>query len=95
MVAVATLPIKAQSPNHFICQNPHFVKSALSRFTADDFIELVERHSVNYHHKTLGQLFCDDSAQDIVDVLLTECDWAGVSINLRTEVLSVSKNSGT
>jgi len=81
------------TPNNFICQNPHFVKSALSRFTADDFIELVDRHGVNYHHKTLGQLFCDDSAQDIVDVLLTECNWAGVSIDLRTEVLSVSKNS--
>jgi len=81
------------SPNNFICKNPHFVKSALSRFTAEDFIELVDRHGVNYHHKTLGQLFCDDSAQDIVNLLLTECDWAGVSINLRTEVLSVSKNS--
>ena len=81
------------TPSNFICQNPHFVKSALSRFTADDFIELVDRHGINYHHKTLGQLFCDDSAQDIVDVLLTECDWAGVSIDLRTEVLSVSKNS--
>jgi len=81
------------TPSNFICQNPHFVKSALSRFTADDFVELVDRHGVNYHHKTLGQLFCDDSAQDIVDVLLTECDWAGVSIDLRTEVLSVSKNS--
>lgn len=80
------------TPNNFICKNPHFVKSALSRFTADDFIELVDRHGVNYHHKTLGQLFCDDSAQDIVNVLLTECDWAGVSINLRTEVLSVSKS---
>jgi predicted Rossmann fold flavoprotein len=79
-------------PNNYICQNPHFVKSALSRYSADDFIELVERHSVSYHHKTLGQLFCDDSAQDIVDVLLTECDWAGVSLDLRTEVLSVTKN---
>lgn len=81
------------TPSNFICKNPHFVKSALSRFTADDFIELIDRHGVNYHHKTLGQLFCDDSAQDIVNVLLTECDWAGVSISLRTEVLSVSKNS--
>ena len=81
------------TPNNLICQNPHFVKSALNRYTADDFIELVDRHGVNYHHKTLGQLFCDNSAQDIVDVLLTECDWAGVSIVLRTEVLSVSKNS--
>jgi len=79
------------TPNHFICQNPHFVKSALSRFTADNFIELVDRHDIDYHHKTLGQLFCDNSAQDIVDVLLTECDWAGVSVNLRTEVLSVRK----
>lgn len=79
-------------PSNYICQNPHFVKSALSRYKADDFIELVERHGVNYHHKTLGQLFCDDSAQDIVNVLLTECDWAGVQINLRNEVLSVSKN---
>lgn len=80
-------------PRHYICQNPHFVKSALSRYSADDFIELVDRHGVNYHHKTLGQLFCDDSAQAIVDVLLTECDWAGVSVNLRTEVLSVTKKT--
>lgn len=78
-------------PNHYICQNPHFVKSALSRYSADDFIELVDRHGVNYHHKTLGQLFCDNSAQDIVDVLLTECEWAGVTLDLRTEVLSVTK----
>lgn len=78
-------------PQNFICQNPHFVKSALSRYSSDDFIELIVRHSVNYHHKTLGQLFCNDSAQDIVDVLLTECEWAGVKINLRTEVLSVNK----
>ncbi|MCW8832479.1 MAG: NAD(P)/FAD-dependent oxidoreductase [Colwellia sp.] len=79
-------------PSNYICQNPHFVKSALSRYTADDFIELVDRHGVDYHHKTLGQLFCDHSAQDILDVLLTECDWAGVTINMRTEVLSVTKN---
>jgi predicted Rossmann fold flavoprotein len=79
-------------PSNYICSNPHFVKSALSRYSADDFIELVDRHGVNYHHKTLGQLFCDDSAQDIVDVLLTECDWAGVTLNLRTEVLSITKN---
>lgn len=78
-------------PNHYICQNPHFVKSALSRYSADDFIELVDRHGVNYHHKTLGQLFCDDSAQDMVDVLLTECEWAGVTLDLRSEVLSVTK----
>lgn len=79
-------------PSNYICQNPHFVKSALSRFSADDFIELVERHGIDYHHKTLGQLFCDNTAQDIVDVLLTECEWAGVNIDLRTEVISVDKN---
>jgi len=79
-------------PNNYLCKNPHFVKSALSRFSADDFIELVDRHGVSYHHKTLGQLFCDNNAQDIVDLLLTECDWAGVNIDLRTEVLSVEKN---
>jgi len=78
-------------PEHYICENRHFAKSALSRYTAQDFIELVERHGVDYHHKTLGQLFCDSSAQDIVDMLLTECEWAGVQVNLRTEVLSVTK----
>ena len=57
-------------PSNYLCQNPHFVKSALSRFTADGFIDLVDRHGVDYHHKTLGQLFCDNSAQDIVDVLI-------------------------
>ena len=79
-------------PNNYLCKNPHFVKSALSRYSPQEFIELVERHGVNYHHKTLGQLFCDNSAQDIVDVLMTECDWAGVNVNLRSEVSSVSKN---
>lgn len=78
-------------PENYLCQNPHFVKSALSRYSAQDFIDLVDRHALNYHHKTLGQLFCDDSAQDIVDILMTECEWAGVEVKLRTEVLSVSK----
>ena len=78
------------APENYLCQNPHFIKSALSRYSAQDFIELVDRHGLNYHHKTLGQLFCDDSAQDIVDILMTECEWAGVQVNLRTEVLSVS-----
>ncbi len=79
-------------PNNYLCQNPHFVKSALSRYSSQDFIDLVDRHGLAYHHKTLGQLFCDDSAQDIVDILMTECEWAGVTIKLRNEVLSVSKN---
>lgn len=79
------------SPENYLCGNPHFVKSCLSRYTQHDFIELVDRHGLAYHHKTLGQLFCDNSAQDIVDILLTECEWAGVNIKLRSEVLSVSK----
>ena len=81
------------SPENYLCQNPHFVKSALSRYSAQDFIDLVDRHGLAYHHKTLGQLFCDNSAQDIVDILLTECDWAGVDIHLRSEVLNVEKTS--
>ncbi|WP_111979685.1 NAD(P)/FAD-dependent oxidoreductase [Algibacillus agarilyticus] len=86
------------SPENYICQNPHFVKSALSRYTQHDFIDLVDRHGLQYHHKTLGQLFCDNSAQDIVDILLTECEWAGVTINLRSEVNQIQRttlNEGT
>ena len=78
--------------DNYLCENPHFVKSALSRYTASDFIDLVDRHGLAYHHKTLGQLFCDNSAQDIVDILLTECEWAGVQIKLRSEVLKVAKH---
>nr|WP_281401789.1 NAD(P)/FAD-dependent oxidoreductase [Thalassotalea piscium] len=81
------------TPENYLCKNPHFIKSALSRYRAQDFIELVERHGVEYHHKTLGQLFCDDTAQNIVDVLLTECEWAGVKVKLRSEVLNVTKTA--
>ncbi|WP_425462195.1 NAD(P)/FAD-dependent oxidoreductase [Litorilituus sediminis] len=80
------------NPDNYLCKNPHFVKSCLSRYSAQDFIELVERHGLNYHHKTLGQLFCDNNAQDIVDILMTECEWAGVEVKLRSEVLSVEKS---
>jgi len=79
------------STDAFICANPHFVKSALSRYTAWNFIDMVERHGVAYHEREHGQLFCDDSAKDIVDMLHTECDWAGVKIQLRTEILSIEK----
>lgn len=80
------------NPDNYLCKNPHFVKSCLSRYSAQDFIELVDRHGLNYHHKTLGQLFCDNNAQDIVDILMTECEWAGVEVKLRSEVLSVEKS---
>ncbi|GAP76536.1 NAD(FAD)-utilizing dehydrogenases [Pseudoalteromonas sp. SW0106-04] len=79
------------SAHNYLCNNPHFVKSCLSRYTQHDFVDLVERHGLAYHHKTLGQLFCDNSAQDIVDILMTECQWAGVHVQLRSEVISVEK----
>ena len=79
-------------PSHYICSNPHFVKSALARYPSQQFIELVERHGVDYHERDHGQLFCDDSAKDIVNILMTECDWAGVQVQLRTEIVSVIKN---
>ncbi|WP_421229551.1 NAD(P)/FAD-dependent oxidoreductase [Aeromonas enteropelogenes] len=75
----------------YLSANPHFSKSALARYTQQDFIDLVDRHGVNYHERTLGQLFCLESAKDIVDVLLTECDWAGVTLQCQTEILAVSK----
>ena len=74
------------SPANFLSQNPHFCKSALSRYTAQDFIDLVDRHGVEYHEKTLGQLFCNESSKEILQVLLTECDWAGVEIKTETQV---------
>jgi len=65
-------------PDAFLSRNPHFCRSALSRYTPRDFIALVERHGIRYHEKTLGQLFCDDSAEQIIDMLKGECDAAGV-----------------
>jgi predicted Rossmann fold flavoprotein len=61
-------------PENFLSQNPHFCRSALARYTPQDFIKLVEQHGIKYHEKTLGQLFCDDSASDIIQMLKTECD---------------------
>ncbi|MCL1142685.1 NAD(P)/FAD-dependent oxidoreductase [Shewanella gaetbuli] len=78
-------------PHQFICGNPHFVKSALARYRSSDFIELVERHGIEYHERDHGQLFCNDSAKEIVTMLLTECEWAGVNIKLRTDIISVTK----
>jgi predicted Rossmann fold flavoprotein len=67
-------------PENFISANPHFAKSALARYTPADFIALVEKHGIAYHEKTLGQLFCDGSAQQIVTMLEQECGTAGVEI---------------
>ena len=73
-------------PENFLSANPHFAKSALSRYTPWDFIALVEKHGVPYHEKTLGQLFCDRSSKDVVALLQAECDAAGVEIRVRTPV---------
>ena len=78
-------------PSNFICANPHFVKSALARYSSQDFIELVERHGIEYHQRDHGQLFCNDSAKEIVTMLLTECEWAGAQVQLRTDILSINK----
>jgi len=74
---------------NFLSENPHFAKSALARFTPADIIAMVEKHGIRYHEKTLGQLFCDRSAQDVVTMLLQECAEAGVNVIVGTRVLSV------
>src|SRR5580693_4402787 len=61
------------APSSFVSQNPHFCKSALARYTPQDFIDLVKSHHIKFHEKKLGQLFCDGSAQNIVDLLIDEC----------------------
>lgn len=76
----------------YLSHNPHFCKSALARYTQWDFIDLVNKHGIAWHEKTLGQLFCDDSAQQIVGLLLKECEKGRVSLRLRSEVLSVNRN---
>jgi predicted Rossmann fold flavoprotein len=78
-------------PENFISSNPHFARSALARYTPEDFIALVEKHGIPYHEKTLGQLFCDRSAQDILTMLLEECAAAGVEIVNQCQVLSAER----
>src|SRR5580692_3855018 len=78
-------------PENFLSSNPHFAKSALARYTPQDFIVLVEKHGIPYHEKTLGQLFCDRSARDILGMLEAECQHAGVSIFLNTRIREVQR----
>ncbi|MFV8982463.1 NAD(P)/FAD-dependent oxidoreductase [Serratia fonticola] len=78
-------------PAAYLSHNPHFCKSALARYTQWDFIDLINRYGIAYHEKTLGQLFCDDSAQQVVDLLVQECELGQVVTRLRSEVLSVEK----
>lgn len=77
------------SPENYLSDNPHFCKSALSRYTQWDFIGLVNDYGIAYHEKTLGQLFCDNSAKDIINMLLSECSKFGARVQLRTAVQAV------
>ncbi|UHS60390.1 NAD(P)/FAD-dependent oxidoreductase [Agrobacterium vaccinii] len=77
------------APKNYLSSNPHFAKSALARYTPRDFIALVEKHRIPFHEKTLGQLFCDDSAKDIIRMLLAEMQAVGVKLRLQTEIASV------
>ncbi|CAM7964438.1 MULTISPECIES: NAD(P)/FAD-dependent oxidoreductase [Atlantibacter] len=79
-------------PAAYLSANPHFCKSALARYTQWDFIDLVNKHNIAWHEKTLGQLFCDDSAQQIVDMLVAECEKGNVTMRLRSEVLSIDRD---
>jgi len=84
--------LRCQAEN-FLSSNPHFAKSALARYTPDDFIALVEKHRILYHEKTLGQLFCDGSAREILQMLEEECHAAGVSIFLSTTIEQVRRTT--
>jgi len=79
------------TPERFLSANPHFCKSALSRYTQRDFIALVERHRIRYHEKTLGQLFCDGSAREILAMLLAECAAAHVDLRVGHSVGEISR----
>src|SRR5471030_1855322 len=83
--------VNARAEN-FLSANPHFAKSAMARYTPKDFIALVERYGIGYHEKTLGQLFCDGSARQIVDLLLTEMKQGNAELRLATTVTSVEKS---
>jgi predicted Rossmann fold flavoprotein len=80
-------------PENFLSSNPHFAKSAPARYTPADFIALVEKHRIPYHEKTLGQLFCDRSARDILAMLEEECRSAGVSIFLNTRIQEITRTT--
>jgi predicted Rossmann fold flavoprotein len=80
-------------PENFLSANEHFAKSALARYTPADFIALVERHRIPYHEKTLGQLFCDRSAQNITDLLEAECQAADVQIFLSCKIHEVERTT--
>src|SRR5471030_359134 len=79
-------------PENFLSSNPDFCKSALARYKPDDFVALVERHGIAYHEKKLGQLFCDHSSREIVEMLKKECDEVGVQFHTGADVTEVRRN---
>ncbi|MFL0692408.1 MAG: NAD(P)/FAD-dependent oxidoreductase [Agrobacterium tumefaciens] len=79
------------TPKNYISQNPHFAKSALARYTPSDFVAMVDRHKIAWHEKTLGQLFCDDSAKDIIRMLLEEMRAVHVDLKLSCEISELEK----
>ena len=79
------------NPNKFISNNPKFVISALKQYTQNDFISLIKKHNIKFHEKKLGQLFCDESAQQIIDMLLLECEIANVTLKKETIIANVNK----
>ena len=79
------------NPNKFISNNPKFVISALKRYTQNDFISLIKKHNIKFHEKKLGQLFCDESAQQIIDMLLLECEIANVTLKKETIIANINK----
>jgi predicted Rossmann fold flavoprotein len=81
------------SPAAFLSNNRHFCKSAFARYTQDDFVQLVTRHQIAFHEKKLGQLFCDDSAQQIIDMLVDECRGSGAELRLNTGVQCVEASA--
>jgi len=83
------------SPDDFISSNPHFVKSALARYSPWHFLELIHKHAVAYEEKQAGQLFCSNSAKDVLDMLLAECEQVGVTIKLKTPIDKVQHSAST
>lgn len=79
------------TPNNYLSHNPHFCKSALSRYTPWNFIDLVRQYNIPFHEKTQGQLFCDHKSQDILNLLLNECEKYGVTIQTHTTIENISK----
>src|SRR5450631_4124669 len=82
------------TPANFLLENEHFAKSALARYQPHHFIELVDRYGMGWHEKTLGQLFCDQSARAILDMLLAECERGGVEIGLNAKGIEVAGTAG-